>query len=176
MTRKNRKDDWGFPRWRDYGSTHETVKLRSCDRHNCTGAGTCPAPKSPNSAERWWFCEIHAAEYNQGWNYFEGLSAEEAAEREANERRDATGFQEAKHYGWGGPGDGSRSRDEMRALDLFDLETYSEFEAVKVAWRRMAKENHPDTNPGNAEAAKRFQAIQAAYEVLKSAEDRRLAL
>ncbi len=176
MTRKSRKDDWGFPRWREYGSTHEAVKLRVCDRHNCAGAGTCPAPKSPNSPERWWFCTTHAAEYNQGWNYFEGLTAEEAAEREADERRDASGYQEAKHYGWGGSGDGSRSRDEMRALELFELESDTEFEAVKTAWRKMAKENHPDTNPGNAEAAQRFQVAQAAFDVLRSAEDRRLAL
>ncbi len=176
MTRKTRKDDWGFPRWREYGSTHETVKLRMCDRHGCEGAGTCPAPKAPNSPERWWFCTSHAAEYNQGWNYFEGLSAEEAAERESDERRDASGYQESKHYGWAGPGDGSRSRDEMRALELFGLESDAEFEAVKLAWRRMAKDNHPDVNPGNADAAKQFQAVQAAFDVLRAAEERRLAL
>jgi hypothetical protein len=138
MTRKTRKDDWGFPRWREYGSTHEAVKLRMCDRHGCDGAGTCPAPKAPNSPEKWWFCAPHAGEYNSGWNYFEGLSAEDAAAREADERRDASGYQESKHYGWAGPGDGSRSRDEMRALDLFDLETDVEFEVIKSAWRKMA--------------------------------------
>jgi DnaJ-class molecular chaperone len=42
-----------------------------------------------------------------------------------------------------------------------------------MAWRRLAKSNHPDVKPGDADAAKRFQAIQAAYEVLKTAEERR---
>ena len=45
----------------------------------CDQPGDRPAPKSPNSPERWYFCEAHAAEYNRNWNYFEGLSAEEAA-------------------------------------------------------------------------------------------------
>ncbi len=171
-----RSNDWGFPRWRSYGSESGAAKVRMCDRHGCDQPGNCPAPKSPNSPERWWFCQDHAAEYNRNWNYFEGLTAEEAAAREADERRDASGFQEAKHYGWAGPGDGSRSRDEMRALDVLDVETDADFETIKNAWRRLAKANHPDVKPGDAEAAKRFQAVQAAYEVLRAAEDRRLAL
>src|SRR3989344_4131980 len=81
MSRAKRSDDWGFPRWRPYGSSTEAQKVRLCDRHGCTNPGNCPAPKSPNSPDRWYFCETHAAEYNRGWDYFEGLSAEDAAER-----------------------------------------------------------------------------------------------
>jgi curved DNA-binding protein CbpA len=169
----SRSVDWGFPRWRGYGAGSDATTVRICDRHGCTEPGNCPAPKSPNSPDRWYFCEQHAGEYNRGWNYFEGLTAEEAAEREANERRDASGFAESKHNSWAGPGDGSRSRDEMRALELFELDPDTDFESIKLAWRRMAKSNHPDVKPGDAEAAKRFQAIQAAYEVLKAAEERR---
>ena len=176
MSRRNRSDDWGFPRWRSYGANTDAARVRMCDRHGCDRPGNCPAPKSPNSPERWYFCETHASEYNSGWNYFEGLSAEDAAEREANERRDASGYQEAKHYGWAGSGDGSRSRDEMRALDALGLDSDAEFEAIKLAWRKLAKENHPDVNPGNAEAAKEFQKAQIAYDVLRVAEERRMAL
>lgn len=147
--------------------------MRLCDRHGCSEPGDRPAPKSPNSPDRWYFCETHAGEYNRNWNYFEGLTAEEAAQREAEERRDASGFAESKTNSWAGPGDGSRSRDEMRALELFELEVDADFDAVRIAWRRMAKSNHPDVKPGDAEAAKRFQAIQAAYEVLKAAEEAR---
>jgi hypothetical protein len=129
--------------------------------------------RRPACAQRWYFCETHAGEYNRNWNYFEGLTAEEAAQREAEERRDAGGFAESKHNSWAGPGDGTRSRDEMRALEMLDLEVDADFEAVRTAWRRLAKSNHPDVKPGDAEAAKRFQAIQAAYEVLKTAEERR---
>ncbi|NWP00770.1 molecular chaperone DnaJ, partial [Escherichia coli] len=81
MARQTRSTDWGFPRWRAYGAERETVKVRLCDRHGCEQPGDRPAPKSPNSRERWYFCETHAAEYNRNWDYFAGLTAEEAAKR-----------------------------------------------------------------------------------------------
>jgi hypothetical protein len=176
MAKQTRSNDWGFPRWRGYGTRREAAQTRPCDRHGCDAPGDRPAPKAPNKPDRWYFCERHAAEYNKNWNYFEGLSADEAAEREAGERRDADGYNNAKHYGWGGPGDGSRSRDEMRALEMLEIEGDPEFEEIKTAYRRIAKASHPDVAPGDAEAAKRFQAVQAAYDVLRKAEERRSAL
>ncbi|WP_068073701.1 J domain-containing protein [Novosphingobium lentum] len=173
MARHGRSTDWGFPRWRGYSGGREAAPVRLCDRSGCDDRGDCPAPKSPNSPERWYFCEKHAAEYNSGWNYFEGLSKEEAAARESDERRDAGGYSEAAHYAWAGSGDGSRTRDEMRALDLLGLEPDADFEAVKKAWRSKAKEVHPDVRPGDADAAKAFQALQLAYEVLRAGEERR---
>ncbi|MFX9016052.1 hypothetical protein ABTN29_20535, partial [Acinetobacter baumannii] len=83
------------------------------------------------------FCQTHAAEYNRGWNYFEGLTPEEAAAREARETADVNGYAETRHYGWAGPGDGTRSRDEMRALEVLELESDADFDAVRVAWRRL---------------------------------------
>ena len=44
---------------------------------------------------------------------------------------------------------------------------------MKKAWRAKAKEVHPDVRPGDETAAKAFQALQLAYEVLRAAEDRR---
>jgi hypothetical protein len=173
MAKSRRSNDWGFPRWRGYGSAREAEPVRICDRLGCDDPGDRPAPKSPNSPDRWYFCERHAAEYNRNWNYFEGLTAEEAAAREAEERSGMNGFRQAGHYGWGGPGDGSRSGDEVRALEVLELEPDAEFEDVRAAYRRLAKAHHPDLKPGDAEAAARFQAIQAAYEVLRKAEERR---
>ena len=173
MARYTRSNDWGFPRWRGYGSSREAAQVRLCDRHGCDRPGDCPAPKSPNSPERWYFCTDHAAEYNRGWNYFEGLTAEEAAAREAADQATADGYANARHYSWSGPGDGSRSRDEMRALEALGLESDAGFDEVRAAWRSLAKEFHPDVNRGDPEAAKRFQQIQAAYDVLRAAEEAR---
>ena len=165
--------DWGFPRWREYGSSREAAKVRLCDRHGCDEPGNCPAPKAPNSPERWYFCQRHAAEYNAKWDYFEGLEKEEAEARAGAEQRTSAGYASAAYYGWSGSGDGSRSPDEMRALELFGLEADAEFEAVKKAWRAKAKEVHPDVKPGDEVAAKAFHAYSLAYEVLRAAEERR---
>lgn len=39
-------------------------------------------------------------------------------------------------------------------------------EEIKRAYRRLAKEYHPDRNPGDKSAEQRFKEVQAAYEVL----------
>lgn len=147
--------------------------MRLCDRHGCEERGDCPAPKSPNNPERWYFCQRHAAEYNAGWDYFEGLEKAEREERAKAERSENAGYAEAQHYGWASSGDGSRSADEMRALEVLGLESDADFAAIKRAWREMAKQVHPDVRPGDEDAAKAFQAIQLAYEVLRQAEERR---
>jgi len=177
MTRRQtRSDDWGFPRWRSYGSETAATRVRICDRHGCDKPGDRPAPKSPNSPERWYFCEEHAGEYNRNWDYFQGLSAEEAAAREHDERRTSAGYRESSHHAWAGPGDGSRSRDEMRALETLEVESDATMDEAKAAWRRLAKANHPDVKPGDADAAERFRKVQAAWDVLRAAEERRQAL
>ncbi len=173
MNRVGRKNDWGFPRWRGYGSGRDAVQVRLCDRVGCSSAGDCPAPKSPNHPERWYFCQQHAAEYNAGWDYFAGLTAEEAAAREASETQESAGYKESAHYGWAGSGDGTRSRDELRALELLELTPDCDFEAIKKSYRTKAKLVHPDLRPNDADAAKAFQALQLAYEVLRAAEERR---
>ena len=61
----------------------------------------------------------------------------------------------------------------MRALSILGLESDAEFRDVRGAYRRLAKEHHPDLKQGDKEAEKRFREIQAAYDVLKSAEERK---
>ena len=56
--------------------------------------------------------------------------------------------------------------------DYYDLLGISETaspEAVKRAYRRLARGCHPDRNPGDPSAEDRFKAVQRAYHVLSNA-------
>ena len=44
---------------------------------------------------------------------------------------------------------------------------------VKKAYRKLARENHPDANQGDAAAEERFKEIQSAYDVLSEPEKRK---
>ena len=41
---------------------------------------------------------------------------------------------------------------------------------IKKAYRKLAKENHPDLHPGDKEAEARFKEVNEAYEVLSDAD------
>ena len=45
---------------------------------------------------------------------------------------------------------------------------------IKKAYRKLAKEMHPDKNPGDEEAEERFKDLGAAYEVLSDPDQRKI--
>jgi hypothetical protein len=170
MAKQRRSNDWGFPRWRAYGTDREPAAQRMCDRHGCGGVGDRPAPKAPNSAERWWFCEAHAAEYNRNWNYFAGLGAEEAATRAAEDDRDRDGYSSSRFWGWSS--EDTADAAEREALRTLGLDADAGEEAIKIAYRRLAKQHHPDVNQGEG-SVDRFHEVQAAYDLLQRTAARR---
>ncbi|HEY2044487.1 MAG TPA: DnaJ C-terminal domain-containing protein [Jatrophihabitans sp.] len=61
-------------------------------------------------------------------------------------------------------------RDFYKALDVASDASDSE---IKKSYRKLAKDLHPDKNPGNAQAEQRFKEVSEAYSVLSDPEQRR---
>ena len=74
---------------------------------------------------------------------------------------------------------GRRGRLGARAMAQPDLyktlgvDKKASPEAIKKAYRKLAREYHPDRNPGDAKAEERFKEVSAAYDVLGDAEKRK---
>lgn len=47
-------------------------------------------------------------------------------------------------------------------------------EAIKRAYRKLARKYHPDVNPGNKDAEEKFKTVSEAYDVLSDAEKRKI--
>ena len=58
--------------------------------------------------------------------------------------------------------------------DVLGVPKNADAAAIKKAYRRLAKNLHPDKNPGNKQIETKFKAINHAYEVLSSTDNRRL--
>lgn len=56
--------------------------------------------------------------------------------------------------------------------DVLGLERSADEREIKNAYRKLAKENHPDCNPGDTEAETRFKEVSEAYEALKDPQKR----
>jgi curved DNA-binding protein len=61
-------------------------------------------------------------------------------------------------------------RDYFRVLGV---ERSADADTIKRAFRKLARQHHPDVNPGDSTAEARFKEISEAYEVLSDPEKRR---
>ena len=72
--------------------------------------------------------------------------------------------------------DGYPVRTETAVKDYYEILELDEDatqDAVKKAYRRLARKYHPDRNPGDESASDHFKVVQEAYEVLSDESARR---
>lgn len=169
-------------------------QARICDHPDCAEAGDYRAPRSHEALrDYYWFCLTHVREYNANWNYCKGL-APDMMDRLA--REDACWGRPTWPMGSkGGPSRAQPDFDDpfevfeeirrdrqqtsgksrkssvdhptMEALDLLGLQEPLTMEALKVRYKALVKELHPDVNGQNKAAEDRLKAINHAYTMLK---------
>ena len=132
-----------------------------------------------------WFCQRHAREYNRQWNYF----AEMPPEQIEQFQEDAViGHRPTWRMGLGP--EFLQSQVQEKLYDMFgesviakpehpmeptlpkavrdglavlNLECPVTLQEVKVRYKALVKQYHPDVNDGDAEAEERFKAVGVAY-------------
>ncbi|TVX95086.1 J domain-containing protein [Cohnella terricola] len=61
----------------------------------------------------------------------------------------------------------------MNYYERLEIAPNATDQMIKTAYRRLAKQYHPDTNGGSREAELVFKQVQQAYETLSNSETRR---
>ena len=62
--------------------------------------------------------------------------------------------------------------DQADYYEVLGVPRDADEKAIKSAYRKLAMKNHPDRNPGDADAEKRFKQAAEAYEVLSDGDKR----
>jgi curved DNA-binding protein len=57
--------------------------------------------------------------------------------------------------------------------EILGVSPNADEKTIKQAYRKLARQYHPDLNPGNTEAEEKFKSINEAYQALSNAEQRK---
>lgn len=161
---------------------------RSCEHSGCTASGEHRAPKDrTEKPEYYWFCLEHVREYNQKWNYFSGMRPEEieAFQKDAMlGHRPTWNYQtrtqlhahrlraKLHHFMQGSSTSAPEefvppiSAKHRQALHFMELEHPANRKTIKLQYKKLVKQYHPDVNQGDKEAEERFKRITESYRIL----------
>jgi len=52
------------------------------------------------------------------------------------------------------------------AMDILGVDESASSEKIKSAWRRACRETHPDRNPSDPDAPRKFRVVNCAYRLI----------
>ena len=172
---------------------------RTCDAPGCTEPGEfrAPGPRAPGfdgPGDYRWFCLDHVREFNAGYDWFEGMSAEEILraqspihgwDREVRAFSPTAGIDSAPRWAdFSDPLEAISGRarmrrpaaradghvitpDERRALDVLGLAFDADRRDLRSRYSQLVRKYHPDRNGGDRSFETRLQEVVEAYQVLR---------
>lgn len=181
----------GSPEYDDEPKARTNIK--TCEMRGCEHEATHKAPKHRGLNEYHNFCLQHVQEYNQAWNFFEGMADSEVEEHTINSvygdrptwkytgRIYEDAFSQAwkfyqghnKSYSKGGKThnthEDTRLAPEMEAMEVMGLKPPLDLQIITKRYRELAKKHHPDVNKGCKDNENLLKSINMAYTLLKVA-------
>jgi hypothetical protein len=177
------------------------ARERRCDWPGCPEAGEfrAPGPRGPSfdgPGDYRWFCLDHVRAFNAGYDYFEGMSAEEIFraqspihgwERETRAFSPTAGIDTAPRWAdFADPLEAIAARararrpaerkdgrivspEERKALDVLGLPIDADRRALRQRYSDLVHEYHPDRNGGDRSFEARLRAVIDAYQLLRKA-------
>ncbi|MBC7159620.1 MAG: J domain-containing protein [Porphyrobacter sp.] len=178
-------------------------KGRVCEAPDCDGAGEfrAPGPRRPSfdgPGEWRWFCLDHVRAFNAGYDFFEGMSADEILAAQApiagweSESRafrasgpdgmprwadfadplDAIGARAAEVKGAAAGRSAGFSRftaREREALSAMGLSADTDRSGLRRRYSELVRRYHPDRNGGDRSHEAKLQRVVEAYQLLRRA-------
>jgi hypothetical protein len=177
------------------------VEGRQCSWAGCDEAGEFRAPgvQRPGfdgPGDYRWFCLEHIREFNAGYDFFRGMTADEILraqspihgwERETRAFSPTAGIDSAPRWAdFSDPLEAISGRarmrrpaerkdgraisgDERRALDTLGLPLDADRKALRSRYSELVRRYHPDRNGGDRSFEARLQAVVEAYQLLRKA-------
>jgi DnaJ-domain-containing protein 1 len=176
---------------------------RECETPGCREAGEFRAPggRGPgfDGPGDWrWFCLDHVREFNAGYDWFEGMSAEEILDAQSPIngwrtetrafRADAGVDGTPRWADFDDPLDaiGARANDiraraagrkeyarftprEREALGVMGLDPQADRQRLRRRYSELVRRYHPDRNGGDRSHEGRLQRVVEAYQLLRGA-------
>lgn len=198
MARTNDKER---PAARFHGRVEGTG--RGCDHPACEGPGEFRAPPAEGhgagghrgpSAFRW-FCLDHVRAFNAGYNFFDGMTADEIYreqhplsgwERESRPFARAAGDPGPRWADYSDPLDAIAARyrrthapertdgkplsgQDRESLGVLGLPADADRSALRKRYSELVRRYHPDRNGGDRSHEDQLQKVIAAYQQLRQA-------
>ncbi|OYW42296.1 MAG: hypothetical protein B7Z38_05530 [Rhodobacterales bacterium 12-64-8] len=184
--------------------------VQRCEHKGCDELGLCKAPKPyaarviqvPGQAvadqDNHWFCQRHAAQYNETYDFFEGMTETEITNFQASAgfghkptwrfgggpvgaagraaRMNPRGWRGAKEWLYNGhtPQGADdqpvreRTRLQLRALDELGLPKNAGAAQIRERYGVLVKQYHPDSNGGDRSMEQRLTVVIRAFKALKA--------